>query len=383
MWAMMQKLRIFFTRGSFFQLQRYENRHEKTIAAAWRHTPFYRAKVGAAAWLEIGRWTTLAEAHATSGTLQWLFLAPVHLFFPYSCMLPTLLRPYSAALLLLPLLAATRPQQAPTLSVKATTTGAPVPYASVGVQGKPIGTVADAQGRFFPHQLATAAPTDTVVVSCVGYHAYKVLAAELPRHTEIRLTPHAQQLAEVRVRATSWKRHRLGRDGAWGITYYNFHLATDKTTASIPGREVGSILHVPPGSYLEDAHVYFGQRNYRNLRFRLNVRALDDADHPAASLLTQDVQFAVPNDAPRGWQHIDLKPYQICVGNNKRIAVTLEWLEGVEARDHKDANQWNILLIPVALSATHRMVFRDKSEDQWKVQPANLSLYVTALSPRD
>jgi hypothetical protein len=286
----------------------------------------------------------------------------------------------TAAGLLLPAVAFCL-QQAPTTVVHDASTGTAVPYASIGVQGKPIGTVADAQGHFALAQLAAAAPTDTVVVSCVGYQAYKAVAAEFSRQADIKLVPQPQVLGEAKVHAASWRRQRLGRDGAWGFTFYNFHLATDKTTASIPGREVGTILHVRPGSYLEDAHVYFGQRNYKNLRFRLNVRTLDADDHPAASLLTQDVQFTVP-DETHGWQHIDLKPYNVCVGNNKRVAVTIEWLDGLETRDRDDENQWNVLLIPAALSATHRMVFRDKSEDKWHVQAVNLSLYVTEASPR-
>lgn len=215
----------------------------------------------------------------------------------------------------------------------------------------------------------------------MGYRPYKLLVAGLRQRPTLLLEPQSQLLGEARVRATGWKRHWLGRNSSWGITHYNFHLATDKTTASIPGREVGTILHVKPGSYLEDAHVFLGQRNYRNLRFRLNVRALDADDHPATSLLTHDVQFVVPDNA-RGWQHMDLKPYDVCVGDNKRITVTIEWLDGIEDRNMADNVRWNVLLIPAAISAAHRMVFREKSEAEWHVQPMNLSLYVTALSPR-
>ena len=56
----------------------------------------------------------------------------------------------------------------------------------------------------------------------------------------------------------------------------------------------------------------------------------------------------------------------------------LEWLGGVP----DGQRSWYCLMVPAAMSATHRMVFRDKSEDQWKVQPLNLSLYVTTLSPK-
>jgi hypothetical protein len=65
------------------------------------------------------------------------------------------------------------------------------------------------------------------------------------------------------------------------------------------------------------------------------------------------------------------------VGPQNRIAVTLEWLDGAPTKQQ----DWYSVSIPAALSATHRMVFRDKSEDQWKVQPINLSLYITTVSP--
>jgi hypothetical protein len=267
--------------------------------------------------------------------------------------------------------------QHPDQGLISTASGTPVAYASVGVLGKPIGTVANAQGAFSLAPFTAAAPTDTVVVSCVGYQSRKVLVAAFSRQPVVQLQPQAHALQEVKVSAKGWKRHHIGRDGAWGITFYNFHLNADKDPAQKLGREVGTILHVAPGSYLEDAYVHFGQNDFKNLRFRLNVRALDAQDHPAASLLTRDILFTVANHAT-GWQHINLKPYEVNVAQQKRVAITLEWLGG--APDVK--KDWYCLTIPAALSTTHRMVFRDKPEDQWKVQPVNVSLYVTALSPK-
>jgi hypothetical protein len=251
----------------------------------------------------------------------------------------------------------------------------PVPYASVGVVGRPLGTVADAKGSFLPMWVGASA-TDTVVVSCVGYQSRRLLAADLSKLPELALVPQAQALAEVQVRAGIWKRRNVGREGSGGFTFYNFHLQADKEPANKLGREVGTILGVKPNSFVEEAYVYIRQKSFRHLRFRLNVRALDSQDHPAASLLTQDVQFAVA-DSTASWQHLDLKPYNINVGPQSRIAVTLEWLDGTPTKQQ----DWYSVSIPAALSATHRMVFRDKSEDQWKVQPINLSLYITTVSP--
>jgi hypothetical protein len=263
----------------------------------------------------------------------------------------------------------------PTVHVVDTQSGRPVPYASVGVLGRPLGTVADAKGSFLLARVS-AAPTDTVVVSCVGYQSRRLLVADLSKLPELTLTPQAEALQEVKVKAGTWKRRNIGREGSGGFTFYNFHLQADKEPANKLGREVGAILGVKPNSFVEDAYVYLKQNSFRHLRFRLNVRALDSQDHPAASLLTQDVQFAVA-DSTASWQHLDLKPYNINVGPQNRIAVTLEWLDGAPAKQQT----WYSVSIPAALSATHRMVFRDKSEDQWKVQPINLSLYITTVSP--
>jgi len=251
----------------------------------------------------------------------------------------------------------------------------PIPCASVGIVGRPLGTVADAQGGFLLARVGAAA-TDSVVVSCVGYQSRRLLVADLGKLPELALTPQAAALQEVQVKAGTWKRRNIGREGSGGFTFYNFHLQADKEPANKLGREVGAILGVKPNSFVEEAYVYLRQSSFRHLRFRLNVRTLDSQDHPAASLLTQDVQFTVA-DSTASWQHLDLKPYNINVGPQNRIAVTLEWLDGTPTKQQ----DWYSVTIPAALSATHRMVFRDKSQDQWKVQPINLSLYITTVSP--
>jgi hypothetical protein len=291
--------------------------------------------------------------------------------FTVFCMLTYLLPTLFSALLLV---TQVEPRSQPTIVDAAT--GAAIPYASLGVKNRAIGTVADGNGRFSAEPLHAAAVSDTVVVSCIGFQSRKVTLSELNTLTEVKLLPQPQALNEVLVNSKGWKRHHLGRDGSWGITFYNFHLASDKTSASKLGREVGTILHIKPGSIVEDANFYMGRNHFTGVKFRLNVRALDANDHPAEALLTRDVVFDVADDAS-GWQRINLKPYDVNVGAHSRVAVTLEWVAGTQT----NSEEWASLLVPAAMSATHRMVFRDKSEDQWKVQPINLSLYVTALSP--
>lgn len=62
------------------------------------------------------------------------------------------------SLFLLPSVAFLPPQHTTSTRVQDAATGIAVPYASVGVKGKSIGTVANAQGHFTTEQLAAAAP---------------------------------------------------------------------------------------------------------------------------------------------------------------------------------------------------------------------------------
>ena len=268
-----------------------------------------------------------------------------------------------------------------TVQVLDARTHQPIPYASVGVRGRPLGTVADQQGRF---QLAqtSAAPADTLVVSCVGYRPRRLVLAAAQQLPELLLEPQAQALGEVVVQPGTWQRRRVGRDANGGPVLYSFHNRADTLASARLGREAGAILRVQPGSVIEDAHVFISQSRFEGVRFRLNVRTVDAANHPAASLLTQDVQLAVP-DSARGWQHLDLRPYHVRVGAATRVAVTLEWLAG-QPKPGKPAtwHDWPSVVIPATFSATHHLVFRHKPEDSWQVQPANLNLYITTASPQ-
>ncbi|KUG07708.1 carboxypeptidase-like regulatory domain-containing protein [Solirubrum puertoriconensis] len=256
--------------------------------------------------------------------------------------------------------------------------GEAVPFASVGVKLKPVGTVADAEGQFSLKALAAALPSDTVVVTCVGYAPRKLLLSQLLQEATVHLTPLTQELSTVTIRATGWKRRRVGHDGSFSLTHYNFHLNNDTEPARKLGREVGAVLRIRPQSEIEDVHFYIGQNTFRGVRLRLNVRALDTNENPTTSLLTQDVHYVLPDDA-KGWQHLDLRPYHIATGNHNRVAVTLEWLEGMP----DPQRSWQTLLMPAPLGPMHRMVYRDKSADEWHSLRASLSLYVTAASPTE
>lgn len=88
--------------------------------------------------------------------------------------------------------------------------GAAVPFASIAVKGKPIGTQADENGQF---RLSTNQRVDSLLVSAMGYQTTTIAVNESRAAAiEIALKPLATQLNEVVIRAGENPAYRILRD---------------------------------------------------------------------------------------------------------------------------------------------------------------------------
>lgn len=276
-----------------------------------------------------------------------------------------------ASLLLLPPAA-----PAPPIHILNAVTGRAIAYGSAGIRNKPIGTVADSLGRFSIDQLGGAAPTDTLVVSCVGYQSQKIVVAELAGLREIKLAPQAQLLQEIVVRGRQPKRIVLGHNWVSAFTSYGFYTALDTVAHARLGREVGALLTVKHPTRLEGFHLFTSGRDFKAVTFRLNIYAFA-AGQPQQSLLRQDVIFTVDGQR-RGWTSVDLRPFAITLAGPQQVVATVQWLSSEVGRPGG-----RFLDIPVHLSAVHTTYSRSKSAQAWATASANPSLYFDALSYPD
>lgn len=253
--------------------------------------------------------------------------------------------------------------------------GQPIPYASVGVRGRPLGTVADAAGAF-PLAEIGAAATDTVVISCVGYAPYQLLAGQLTPATMLRLTPQQTTLSEVVVRGRPPRRIVLGHNWVSAFTSVTFYTTADTVPHARLGRELGPLLNLRHPVRLERFHLFTSGRDFKSVTFRLNLYAVRNGE-PQNSLLRQDIIFTVPGQR-RGWNEVDLRPYAIALAGPQQIVATVQWVASEEGRPKS-----RFLDIPVHLSAFHTTFRRDKSAQSWLKSGANPSFYFEALSYPD
>lgn len=248
-------------------------------------------------------------------------------------------------------------------------TAKPIPYASVGVPHKALGTVANATGQFALTQTGAAA-TDTLLVSCVGYVPQRVLARQLG--PVVKLVPQAQPLREVVVRGARPRPVVLGHRGVSSFTSYSFYTQADTVPHARLGREFGTVLRVQGPTQLVDFHVFTFGQPFKTVTFRLNIYAVRDG-LPQQSLLTRDVLFSI-TDPQRHWTTVDLRPYAISLAGPQQVVATLQWVAS-----EKNDPAARFFSIPAHLSATHTSFMRDKSAQAWRKFSVNPSMYFTGL----
>ncbi|WP_139922003.1 alpha/beta fold hydrolase [Hymenobacter sp. DG01] len=250
-------------------------------------------------------------------------------------------------------------------------TQARVPFASVGVVGKPLGTVADEQGRF---QFTT--PTDLaepVVVSCVGYQSTTVAAATLQAAGQVvRLRPSGVSLAAVTVRPGKVKTKTFGRTSSSSLMGASLYTEAGLVSDAL-AKEQGTIIGLDKDCRLRDFNMHVAFNRFKSVKFRLNLYSVKDG-LPDQPLLRQDVRFDVTQ--PRGWVRVDLSPYQVQLQGQREVAVTIQWLQS-EAQEGSP-KAFGISAVP---APGHSILTRNKSQAAWQQLKASyLSFYLTADS---
>lgn len=249
-------------------------------------------------------------------------------------------------------------------------TGQPVPFATLGVPRRGLGTVADEQGRYL---LRLPSLADTVIVTSVGFGREVVPPAALAAGQRVfRLTPAAQTLQAVQIAHRPVHPATLGRTQEKGDVRWVGGSSGLETVDTEWGWEMGAVLTPPKPALLEELHVFFFDNTYEQLRFRLNLYALENG-RPGRPLLSQDVQLTVVR-WQKGWVTVDLRPYAIALAAQPVVA-TIQWLQSEKTRPEN-----KYFSIPVKRDPKQTMVERENSQALWTIHPMQPSLYFSLLT---
>lgn len=197
-----------------------------------------------------------------------------------------------------------------------------IPFASIGIKGKNVGTVADERG-FFELNILKCDEDDTLKISAIGYKAKNFTVSEVRQGMSktIMLEPLEMQLHEVVVSAKKVKRKILG------TSKYSTRncSAFMGTSGNWKGEEAAIRANNEKGKYvfIEDFNFYIIQNKYEDsLVFRLMLYSVTAKNLPGETFLRKPIIFKTA--VKQGIVHVDLKNYNISY--NDDFFISLECL---------------------------------------------------------
>jgi hypothetical protein len=201
--------------------------------------------------------------------------------------------------------------------------GQPIAFASIGVMGKPIGTLSDEKGRF-ALKLGEDLLKDSIRFWAIGYKPVTFLVEDLLARKEVTvlLQQTPMQLEEVEVNSKKIKTEYLGHTKYTKNNCSGFLKNTNNWKGSeaaiLAGNKVGRQVR------LESFSFYVIQNKYTDsLRFRLMLYEASDKKWPRFKPITKKpVIFKL--GIKQGEFTLDLRDYNIVT--SKDFFISLECL---------------------------------------------------------
>lgn len=194
-----------------------------------------------------------------------------------------------------------------------------LPYANIGVRGKSVGGIADANGNF-NIDLSKADLNDTVVVSYLGFRSQLFLKSEISAQKyTVKLDPVPYQLQEVMAIG---KREIIiigNKNPSSNYTGWGDYISSK-------GRVRG--LAIEPAEVplqLSKFRMRLHHQEFDSVRIRLHILPLGENYEAAHSLELLKENLFITCTKDQKWVEVDLKPYQIVVSGG--IIVAAEWVD--------------------------------------------------------
>jgi pimeloyl-ACP methyl ester carboxylesterase len=245
-------------------------------------------------------------------------------------------------------------------------TGLSLPYVSIGIKNKTVGTVSDSTGRYFLSYLPSEiAGKDSVFFSAIGYKSLKMSwNAFLKSEKLIKLYESPKMLETVNIKSKPGKVKNYGRSSA-GIIFFPAMYKNIPKHSDEKGREQATILKIDQNVFLRKLSFKINRRTFRKIKLRMNVYSVKKG-MPDQSILHKDVVFDVSGNTEIGMprsESIDLRPYQIQIRGQKEIAVSLAILDLEPLPGDSTQSTFFIPSFPVPLRSS---LYRIKGEAPWQ-----------------
>lgn len=254
----------------------------------------------------------------------------------------------------------------------------PIPYATIGIKEKDIGTVADEKGNFILYlKTEEVSNEDVLLISSVGFINKEIKYKDFFKATGpivVTLNKNSIALDEIKVKPKKVREKRFGKTGVPKFTFFTMFIRSETVNDAL-GREVGGVIKIDKDIKVKEFKMYvFNQ--FKNVKFRLKFYDLTNLEKPVLITIQDDIIFDV--DTAKGWVKVNLLPYNIYIEGKEKIGVAIQWLKSEQTSKDK-----KFFSIPASITPFSKSLHRLKSEALWTFPKFHLSMYITADSYSD
>ena len=239
-----------------------------------------------------------------------------------------------------------------------------LPFVSIGIPGKSVGTVAQLDGSF-NITISDIYNNDSIRFSIIGYEAKKMLVSEFKalataQKAVIKLQPQDEILSEVMIRPRDMKSKILGNE-------FDSPSITAGFTSDDLGSEIGTVMKLKDGKdyYLKNCGFNFERVDYDSIIFRINIYNIKNG-LPGDLLHQLPIYITVYRDQRSA--EVDLRPYNLHIDQD--FILSLEWVQDLPEKTKS--------LMFCAGFFGNKVVYRQVAEDVWRDFPIGIGMWCDA-----
>jgi len=202
-------------------------------------------------------------------------------------------------------------------SIRDLVTKEALPYASIGIRQKGIGTITDLDGRF-KFDVSQASNQDTLVISYIGYSSLLLPISKLDVKQEntFELKPTPKLLKEVVISAKPetiilGNKSKSSRYTGWG------------DFKSSRGRAIGLLIKSPAFPVRVNKLFFHVDCEFDSARVRINLFKMNGKKLEPFASQKQNIFFTIHKR--RGWIEVGLN--ETIVLRHEEVIVAIEWVD--------------------------------------------------------
>ncbi len=230
----------------------------------------------------------------------------------------------------------------------------PIAYCAIGITNSRVATITDENGAFklvIPDTLANS----KLIFSGIGFIEKQLSPAEINTLKEgaiVTLEEKIINMAEVVIKGTKLKEKVVGQQSRPMITFSKMF------DQHVPSIEQGGIFEIYGQSVLKAYNFYImPSSKFTTITLKLNLYTVKN-NRPDSNLLRQNITYRT---SAKGWQRIDLSPYQLSFTGLSKLAATLQLV----AHEPDSANNF-VFGISAKKTLSKELLFRYQSQGSWE-----------------